>query len=91
MTERVAVGIVTGLLIALLVAVLVVPVVLRGEAPSTFEFLVAAGEILAVGFVLRTRSSERIRRIGFWMLILGVAGVIGSLVLMWIATQGRGV
>ena len=88
MKERVAVGAVTGLLIALFLAVLVVPVVLRGESPSPLEFLVAAGEVLAVGFVLRTRSSERIRTIGFWMLILGVLGVIGSLALIWFGTQG---
>ena len=88
MNERVAVGVVSGLLIVLLVGVLVVPVVLRGESPSPLEFLVGAGEVLALGFLLRTRSSERVRTIGFGLLILGVLGVLGSLALIWFATQG---
>jgi hypothetical protein len=87
MTERIAVGVVTGLLVALLIAVLVAPLVLRGEAPSSLEFLVAAGELLAVGFVLRTRRSERVRSIGFALLILGVVAVIGALVVTWLGTQ----
>jgi hypothetical protein len=91
MKERVAVGIVTGLLVVLFVGVLVVPVVLRGESPSPLEFLVGAGEILALGFILRTRSSERIRTIGFALLVLGVLGVLGSLALIWFAMQARGV
>ena len=91
MKERVAVGVVTGLLIVLFVGVLVVPVVLRGESPSPLEFLVGAGEILALGFVLRTRSSERVRTVGFALLIVGVLGVLGSLGLIFVATQGRGV
>jgi hypothetical protein len=87
MKERVAVGIVTGLLIGLLLAVLAAPVVLRGESPSSLEFLVAAGELLAVGFVLRTRTSERVRSIGFALLIFGVLAVIGALGVTWIGTQ----
>lgn len=74
-----------GLLLALLIAVLLVPVVLRGEAPSPLEFLVAAGEALAIGFLLRTRSSSRLQDLGFAILVVGLVGVAAAVAVMWMA------
>jgi len=82
---RLAIAVAAGLLVTLLVAVLLVPVVLRGEPPSPLEFLVAAGELLAIGFLLRTRSSERIRSIGFALLIVGIVAVFGAFTVLWLA------
>jgi uncharacterized membrane protein YccC len=82
---RIAVVLAAGLLLTLLIAVLLVPVVLRGEPPSPLEFLVAAGEALAIGFLLRTRSSERLQSIGFAILVLGLVAVAGAVTVMWIA------
>jgi len=90
MKERVAVGVVAGLLSALLVTVLVYPVVVRGEWPSPLEFAVAAGETLAVGFVLRTRTSERLRTVGFAMLVVGVVVVFGAVAAIWITIRDTG-
>jgi hypothetical protein len=82
---RIAVALVGGLLVTLLIAVLLVPVILRGEPPSPLEFLVAAGEALAIGFLLRTRSSERLQSVGFAILVLGLLAVGGAVTVMWIA------
>ena len=87
---RLAVVVAAGLLLTLLIAVLLVPVVLRGEPPSPLEFLVAAGEGLAIGFLLRTRSSERLQSVGFWILVVCLVAVAGAVADMWIALGGLG-
>jgi hypothetical protein len=73
--ERAAWG-VAIVLTVLLVTVLAVPFVTRGEIPGPLEVLVAAGELLAIGFVLRRTSSRRAEDLGFYLLIVGLLGVI---------------
>ena len=85
---RVLAGAVSILLAGLFLAALVSPIVLRGEPPGAFEVLVAAGELLLVGFVLRTRASPRVQSLGFWILILALAAFGVALFLVWQGVTG---
>lgn len=82
-SQRTIAGLVAIFLAGLFVAALVSPIVLRGEPPGPFEVLVAAGELLLVGFVLRTRRSQRVQSIGFWILIGALAAFGVALFLVW--------
>ena len=79
-----------AILATLIVVVLVVPVVLRGESPSPLELLVASGELVVIGLLLRTRPSERVRSIGFAVLLVGLVALAASLILLWVVVNGRG-
>lgn len=83
MSQRALAVVVAVLLAGLFVAALVSPIVLRGEPPGAFEVLVAAGELLLVGFVLRTRPEPRLQSIGFWVLIVALLAFGAALFLVW--------
>ena len=87
MSQRTLAGVVAILLGALFIGVLATPIVLRGEPPGAFDVLVAAGELLLVGFLLRTRRSERVRSIGFRLLIVALGGACVALFLVWRGVQ----
>jgi hypothetical protein len=89
LSDRVAIF-VAGLIGVLAVAVLLVPILLRSESPSPLEFLVAAGEVLLIGFVLRTRRSERVQDLGVRVLVAGLIGVAAAVVVLLLALASRG-
>ena len=88
MSQRALTGVVAVLLAGLFIAALVSPIALRGEPPGAFEVLVAAGELLLVGFVLRTRTEPRLQSIGFWVLIVALAAFGVALFLVWRGVVG---
>ena len=88
MSQRTVAGLVAAFLALLGVAVLLVPIVFGGELPSPLEVLVAAGEVLLLGFVLRTRRSPPVHSLGFWLLIVGLLGVGFGLAGTWLAASG---
>lgn len=87
MSGRTLAGVVAAVVAALGIGVLLVPVVLRGEAPSSLEILVAGGELLLLGFVLLTRRSPRVQSLGFWLLIVGLVGIGAAIAALWIGLQ----
>jgi hypothetical protein len=87
MSGRMLAGVVAAVVAALGIGVLLVPVVLRGEAPSSLEILVAGGEMLLLGFVLRTRRSPRVQSLGFWLLVVGLVGMGAAFAALWIGLQ----
>ena len=87
MSGRMLAGVVAAVVAALGIGVLLVPVVLRGEAPSSLEILVAGGELLLLGFVLRTRRSPRVQSLGFWLLVVGLVDIGAAFAALWIGLQ----
>jgi len=89
MNDRiVAVGVFVAAVLFLIVWTIVIMV--SSRLPTAIELFVPVGVALVAGVIVRRGSTGRLRRLGSFLVILGVASLIAVVGLLWLLLNGLG-